>query len=221
MKAVYVALGSNLGLSRRILSQAIQRVNRTVGHVTDCSYLYRSSAQLLTNQPDFFNAVIELRTKLEPLELLDGLKSIESDYHKSNIRFGPRELDLDIIAFQNPLEVFNENGLQIPHCRAHTRDFVVRPLCDLERGKEIVLGNGLTAFENLKSGVGDQARRTSGFEKATLIMGILNVTPDSFTDGGLYIGVDDAVRKAAEMIKDGADIIDVGGESTRPGAGKY
>lgn len=51
----------------------------------------------------------------------------------------------------------------------------------------------------------------------TLIMGILNVTPDSFSDGGQFNSVDRALRHAEEMIKDGADIIDVGGESTRPG----
>ena len=50
------------------------------------------------------------------------------------------------------------------------------------------------------------------------VMGILNVTPDSFSDGGRFLDVDDALRQAAEMIGAGADIIDVGGESTRPGA---
>jgi len=51
-----------------------------------------------------------------------------------------------------------------------------------------------------------------------VIMGILNVTPDSFSDGGLYTGIDDAVEHAAAMRDAGATIIDVGGESTRPGA---
>lgn len=51
----------------------------------------------------------------------------------------------------------------------------------------------------------------------TYIMGILNVTPDSFSDGGKYNSVDKAVIHALDMIKDGASIIDIGGESTRPG----
>lgn len=51
----------------------------------------------------------------------------------------------------------------------------------------------------------------------TLIMGILNVTPDSFSDGGRYNTVDKAVRQAIKLVEDGADIIDIGGESTRPG----
>ncbi len=52
----------------------------------------------------------------------------------------------------------------------------------------------------------------------TLIMGILNITPDSFSDGGKYVNEGDALIHALEMIDDGADIIDIGGESTRPGA---
>ena len=50
------------------------------------------------------------------------------------------------------------------------------------------------------------------------IMGVLNVTPDSFSDGGQWLGKADAIRHALDMQKAGADIIDVGGESTRPGA---
>ena len=51
----------------------------------------------------------------------------------------------------------------------------------------------------------------------TYIMGILNVTPDSFSDGGRFNQMDAALRHAEEMVRDGADIIDIGGESTRPG----
>jgi len=52
----------------------------------------------------------------------------------------------------------------------------------------------------------------------TLVMGVLNVTPDSFSDGGLWFDKDTAIKHALEMVEQGADIIDVGGESTRPGA---
>ena len=51
-----------------------------------------------------------------------------------------------------------------------------------------------------------------------LVMGILNVTPDSFADGGQHFSFDNAVEHGLEMIGEGVDIIDVGGESTRPGA---
>jgi dihydropteroate synthase len=58
------------------------------------------------------------------------------------------------------------------------------------------------------------------YQKKTLIMGILNTTPDSFSDGGRFNEVDAAVARAKQLVKDGADIIDIGGESTRPGADK-
>ncbi len=55
-------------------------------------------------------------------------------------------------------------------------------------------------------------------DQSTLVMGILNVTPDSFADGGRHFSLEDALIRAREMIVEGVDIIDVGGESTRPGA---
>ena len=54
--------------------------------------------------------------------------------------------------------------------------------------------------------------------KRTLIMGVVNVTPDSFSDGGLYLDRDQAVAHAQRLLDEGADILDIGGESTRPGA---
>ena len=59
--------------------------------------------------------------------------------------------------------------------------------------------------------------REFDFSRHTYIMGILNVTPDSFSDGGKWNDMDRALRHVEEMIREGADVIDVGGESTRPG----
>ena len=55
-------------------------------------------------------------------------------------------------------------------------------------------------------------------ERTLVILGILNVTPDSFSDGGQHYAATDAIARAARMIAEGASIIDIGGESTRPGA---
>jgi dihydropteroate synthase len=60
--------------------------------------------------------------------------------------------------------------------------------------------------------------RTLVLGKRTLIMGVLNVTPDSFSDGGVYPNLDAAVARALQIEREGADILDIGGESTRPGA---
>jgi dihydropteroate synthase len=60
--------------------------------------------------------------------------------------------------------------------------------------------------------------RTLDLSHAAEIMGVLNVTPDSFSDGGQFFGLEAAVSHARELIAEGAAIIDVGGESARPGA---
>ena len=60
--------------------------------------------------------------------------------------------------------------------------------------------------------------RVVDLSKRGMIMGVLNVTPDSFSDGGQFFGTEKAVEQGIQMANDGADIIDVGGESTRPGA---
>src|SRR5436305_14289200 len=60
--------------------------------------------------------------------------------------------------------------------------------------------------------------RSLVYGERTLVMGVLNVTPDSFSDGGKFFSSDAAIAHAEQMIEEGADIIDVGGESTRPGS---
>src|SRR6186713_2164355 len=62
------------------------------------------------------------------------------------------------------------------------------------------------------------AGRTIELGERALIMGVLNVTPDSFSDGGRFLDRDTAVEQGRRMIAEGADIVDIGGESTRPGA---
>jgi dihydropteroate synthase len=72
------------------------------------------------------------------------------------------------------------------------------------------------------SGVSDAVWRCRDHEfplgERTLVMGIVNVTPDSFSDGGLHVGPDDAIAHGLRLADEGADILDVGGESTRPGS---
>jgi dihydropteroate synthase len=61
-------------------------------------------------------------------------------------------------------------------------------------------------------------KRTFKLGKVTLVMGVLNVTPDSFSDGGLFFDKEKAIAQGLRMVEEGADMIDVGGESTRPGS---
>ncbi len=83
-----------------------------------------------------------------------------------------------------------------------------------ETGKQIkqIMRNARRSFQGLKLGA-----HTLPLGQRTLIMGILNVTPDSFSDGGRFNSLEKAVEHARRMVDEGADIIDIGGESTRPG----
>src|SRR5215213_8088074 len=63
------------------------------------------------------------------------------------------------------------------------------------------------------------SRRKISLEK-TLVMGILNVTPDSFSDGGRFFSETEALKQAGKLIEEGADILDIGGESTRPNSAR-
>ena len=65
------------------------------------------------------------------------------------------------------------------------------------------------------SGILNQKAHVQG---RTQIMGILNITPDSFSDGGQLTSVDAAVQHARKLVSEGADVLDIGGQSTRPGA---
>src|ERR1700733_4926790 len=82
----------------------------------------------------------------------------------------------------------------------------------LRRAPWVRIGEMRPVFEwNLGS-------RSLQLGKRTLVMGVINVTPDSFSDGGTYFDRDHAVERGRHLLDDGADILDVGGESTRPGA---
>src|SRR5512138_3155210 len=61
-------------------------------------------------------------------------------------------------------------------------------------------------------------KQTYFLEERTLIMGVLNITPDSFSDGGKFFSFADAVSQGLKLAAEGADLLDVGGESTRPGS---
>ena len=76
----------------------------------------------------------------------------------------------------------------------------------------------VATIRRMTGGVWRCGERSLRYGERTLVMGVLNVTPDSFSDGGRYYDHEAAVARGVEMVRDGADIVDVGGESTRPGA---
>jgi dihydroneopterin aldolase/2-amino-4-hydroxy-6-hydroxymethyldihydropteridine diphosphokinase/dihydropteroate synthase/2-amino-4-hydroxy-6-hydroxymethyldihydropteridine diphosphokinase/dihydropteroate synthase len=163
------------------------------------------------------------------LELLDILKQIETEMGRDfgQIRNGPRIIDLDILFYEN-IEM-NHERLIIPHPRIQERFFVLEPLTDIASEFHHptlfrTVGQLLKILQHSDIEQ-DKIHRVFpirgtiwNFDSQTYIMGILNTTPDSFSDGGKNYDLDSAVQNALQMVEEKVDIIDIGGQSTRPNA---
>ncbi|KAJ3166423.1 trifunctional dihydropteroate synthetase [Geranomyces variabilis] len=229
----YIALGTNLGDRGKNIEDALQKLEGSPAvKLLDTSFLYETAPMYVVDQPSFLNGCIKIRTSLEPEQLLSFLKGIESEHGRDFAaqRNGPRPIDLDILTY-DALELNNQT-LTIPHPRIKEREFVLRPLCDIAPDMEIP-GLFRTASQLLAL-LAHTAPKTDDvickvlvgghgllwkWGRRTYVMGILNVTPDSFSDGGKHNQSPAvAAQHALDMVKAGADMIDIGGCSTRPGA---
>jgi 2-amino-4-hydroxy-6-hydroxymethyldihydropteridine diphosphokinase len=129
------------------LRAAVAEVGREAGRIAAASPIYRSLPVGVTDQPPFLNAVAALDTELGPDALLDVLLAVEAAHGRvRDVRWGPRTLDLDLVWFEGVVR--DDPRLTLPHPRAHEREFVLRPLCDLAPD---VLLHGRTAREWLDS----------------------------------------------------------------------
>ncbi|PWA57342.1 7,8-Dihydro-6-hydroxymethylpterin-pyrophosphokinase, HPPK [Artemisia annua] len=236
---VVIALGSNVGDRLNNFNEALSQMKKSGIEITRHACLYETEPAYVTDQPLFLNSAVRAVTKLAPHELLSVLKKIEKEMGRTKgIRYGPRPIDLDIL-FYGKYRI-NSEILAVPHERIFERPFVMAPLVDLlgsDSENDTVIcwhsfsKNGLFgAWEELggesligKDGlrrvlpVGD---RLWDWSKKTSVMGILNLTPDSFSDGGKFDSVGSAISRVKTMVSEGADIIDLGAQSTRPMATK-
>ena len=128
---VYIAAGSNLGDKEETLKEAIYKIDKRKDCVvTKVSNFYTTDPVGYEDQDQFVNCVFEINTLQTPSELMDTLLEVEKDFKRERIiRWGPRTLDLDII-FYNDIISYDEHIL-IPHPRAHERQFVMKPMCDI------------------------------------------------------------------------------------------
>jgi 2-amino-4-hydroxy-6-hydroxymethyldihydropteridine diphosphokinase len=128
---VFIGLGSNLndpvGHLRRAVAE-IARLDRV--ELTGLSSVYRSAPLGHADQPDFFNAVLRVRTCLAPAALLAALHDIEQLHGRSRLfRNAPRTLDLDVLIYGALRQ--DDPTLTLPHPRCHERAFVLSPLVEI------------------------------------------------------------------------------------------
>jgi 2-amino-4-hydroxy-6-hydroxymethyldihydropteridine diphosphokinase / dihydropteroate synthase len=173
-----------------------------------------------------------VRTDQSPMELLDTLQGIEKSMGRQKIiDKGPRNIDLDILLYDQ-ITLENER-LNIPHKLMMERDFVLRPLCDIipnetqpqtyksqekspfkDHLSPLSTLPGLTTITPISAAL--QPFKALDPTRRTLLMAILNLTPDSFSDGGLHSSA--SMLTTLSPILSKIDILDIGGQSTRPNA---
>ncbi len=218
-----LGLGSNLDDCYVNLRQACDLISQheqitIIAH----SRLYQSPALLLDNAPeswkkDYLNAAIKIATELPPADLLQFIKSIELTMGREAqaARWSPRLIDIDILACQQLCLV--TDSLKIPHQELLNRNFALQPLLDVmpdwlhPQNAELNLQNHLQT----ELGLLDRLPYLLGSPE---IMAIINITPDSFAETQQEINYEAKVQQAIDCINQGATVLDIGAESTRPGA---
>ncbi len=147
-----LALGGNLGDVRATFQRAIAMLcsdgaMRLVARSSD----YRTAPWGVTDQPDFINAAIIVTTSLQPYALLARVQQVERALGRDRVnerRWGPRPIDIDILAYDDT--VLREPGLTLPHPHLFERAFVLLPLVEISPDRVIVgrrLGDALAALD--------------------------------------------------------------------------
>ncbi|MFT4133839.1 dihydropteroate synthase [Labrys sp. (in: a-proteobacteria)] len=214
---IYVALGANLpsseGAPRETLRRAVSALAARGLTISARSRLFLTEPVPRSDQPWYANQVIAIESTLTPHQILSVLLDVELQFGRERSeRNAARTLDLDLIGYGS--DIIDTPDLVVPHPRMHERAFVLAPLADIAPSWRHPV-NGETV--SLMLARSDRAH-VRALRTVPLLMGIVNVTPDSFSDGGRYDNAATAIAHARQLMEEGADILDIGGESTRPGA---
>lgn len=224
-KVVALGLGSNLGNSVENLRMALSAIKRSpLFKVLDVSSIYESDALLPPlSQPTwnkrFLNSVVlaELQKDVSSIDILAEVKKIELQLgREASERWAPRLIDIDVLYWS--AEEYTSEAINIPHKSLLERPFALLPL--LEVWPEIRREKNLSLPRWAQSNFEKKPFNTSLSSEFfwPKMVGILNITQDSFSDGGQFLVATNLVAQLKKLVLSGADIIDVGAESTRPGA---
>lgn len=215
---VYIALGSNLGHRLNHLRTAVLKLKNMLTDsrlsiVIETEPLLPGNAPASWNLP-YLNMIVSGETDLSPQKLMKNLQEIEQQMGrpKDHPFWGPRTIDLDILLYGSA--IIDTPQLTIPHKSLKERDFLLHLMASLAPNLTIPATN--QTFEFLAQA--HKFRPKKSFALLPKLMGIINVTHDSFSDGGCYIVPRDAVKHCNQLISEGAEILDIGAQSTRPGS---
>ena len=207
---IYLALGTNLGNRLANLRAAFSELN-SFFDIKLVSHIIETEAMLLPNSPvewniPYYNMVLAGETSLDPESLVAKIKYIEKKIGRgmNGPRWAPRIIDIDIVSYKDLR--MEKPSLTIPHNGLENRDFLQYLLTEIGYKIPADIRMDLNAFSVLNHLV---------FHLK--LVGIVNVTPDSFSDGGSFFSTETAEQQIRKLYNDGATLIDVGAQSTRPG----
>lgn len=130
MNQAFILLGTNLGDKRANLQQAILSISANLISIVSNSDIYETAAWGNTNQDNFYNQVIEVKTELSANDLLQKLLQIETQMGRvRNQKWEARIMDLDILYFNH--EIIDTENLKVPHPYLHVRRFTLAPLVQI------------------------------------------------------------------------------------------
>jgi 2-amino-4-hydroxy-6-hydroxymethyldihydropteridine diphosphokinase/dihydropteroate synthase len=210
---IILGLGSNVDDRLSILRQALALIKKIPTlSVRQVSPVYVSNALMPEGAPaawdmPYLNCALRCEADLLPRQLLAQLKEIENTLGRKPLeKWAPRPVDIDILAWDDL--VCADDILQIPHEQLQTRPFALWPLADVapEWGPRF---NDAAPL---------RTRQIAQRIDTPQLVGILNITPNSFSDAEIYTPENAAMRQCVALVEGGAEILDIGAEATSPGA---
>ena len=206
---IYISLGSNLGNRIDNLKRAEKLLKERCLYDTQSSIVIETTA-IIPEKADrtwdmpYLNMIVAGETDLSPAQLMLSLKAIETEMGRPTKRlyWSPRIIDLDILLWDD-IEL-NTSSLVIPHPELKNRPFL-QHLLSLMDAKPWREANCSDSF-------------TRSFTLSPSLVGVVNITNDSFSDGGQFNAPDKALEQILKLADEGASIVEIGAQSTRPGA---
>ena len=227
MKNAAIGLGSNLGNRLQNLRQASLLLSQEAITVKNVSCVYETEAVTPEGSPSswnlpYLNTVVHVATTLSPEALHKEMKHLEKVMGRMQNapRWSPRIIDYDLLFYEDA--VIDSETLQIPHPRFLERFFTLIPATQLFPYWKYPDPNHKNFGQTLLE-LSEHFFNAPTLFKRSLVLepklvGIVNITPDSFSDGNQFLDPEKALNQILALSDAGASVIELGAQSTRPGA---